>query len=990
VEQQRSPAASSEAAASPATVMSHPYSTRAYRARLQLGNFTSLRELTRAAYAPCPLSVLVDLLRLSAAHSPDGQRLSSPSYRSVHHALERALDVQWVLNTALAEARDTVLAAETVGDAVSHSALHELLQHIEVLANATEESARGTFVAATPLQLQGNSPTSLPLQLADQGTEHDSEAQPRPLQDHNAVWDGPAQHSAGDDAGDESPSPWVLPTATHATLLRGVLQLSAVAGAHLHALTALDELIALHERQQRASSRITSSSRAAEDNEEEDSFSMDDAVAVIDAAAQRHVAPLTAQDHLCAMHSCASERHRDFRTTLSLYHRFVQHVKAGRFAATAADFTDALVALAHSSRNTTDFTELRALIVASEAAATVPVSVPLYTALIDAASRAVEEPQRMSMALSLYRRLRDGALTPVADTYAALIACCASTREPTHAFAFYHEARQVCGVASFSPRVYTNLLLSYSTAGYGADARKTLDVLVEAGAPLTRASFHAVLASAVTVRDAREIMELMTERYHIAPTPQSYAYVVQAIARAPAGVSTALQLFDVHEETLRSLARISATAAASASRGVDNSDAHSTDGEHGGFAVSASADGVALEPLLLEHYPAYVAALEHALMRLRIDPAQDPRLKAYLNPLVRVAQHRMNAFVGMPPQSPIKVPDKERLCIAVLAADVLANLEEWVMPFMSHYSVLVIPYSAVLSLQRGGGHRIEGAMAKGAAAGLHDPVWQETAGGSEHDAVVEHRRRRLAAFLAEHRDVVHLVSLEDELRWSRETRRYGVGITDLFARAAVVALHLARGTDVDGDGLSSPNARSSVYARHASTSIVLVSANYERCGKYVVALRQDQGRERGSAGLQAALRRVSYHNPRTNPNWIPPNLSITRQQQQAHHQRPPQHDDGSEASGATAVEGNGTKDSAPSTKAEGARPTPATATTASAVNADAASELYRHLLCPTSGPVGDSGNKSVGNANEEERHAEPAAEDAEEMDASLLMSLLNE
>lgn len=965
-----------------ATAMSHPYSVRAYRARLQHGNFASLRELARAAYAPSPLTVLVDLLRLSLEPLTDEDQRMSPSPRvGIQRALERATDVQWVLSATVAEAQDTVLAAETVGDAASHAALSELLDQIEGFADAIDDCVRGT--AAVP---------RLP------GGDHAPRLDVVPQ-----IGAGNETVSGKDVTADAGSSTWQLPTSTHATLLRGVLQLAAITGAHLQALTALDELIALQERQDRSASRSSSRrSSAAEsaenvvEDEVDNSFSMDDALALVDAAAQRHIQPLCAQDHLYAMQACAQEHHRDFRTALSLYRRFVQQVMAGCFAAKAADFTTALVALAHSSRTTTDFAELRALLVESEAAAAVPVSVPLYTALIDAASRAVEEPQRMSIALSLYRRLRDGALTPSAETYAALIACCASAREPTHAFAFYHEARQVCGVSSFPPRVYTNLLLSYSTAGYGSDARKTLDVLVDAGAPLTRASFHAALASAVTVREAQEIMTLMTDRYHITPTPHTYAYVVQAIARQPAGLSTALQLFDVHEDALRALTRISSTVHGGGQRANGQGKSSSAGGDE--FALSTSADGVALEPLLLEQYPLYVRAVEHALMRLRVDPAQDPRLKAYLTPLVRIAQQRMNAFTGMPPQSPIRVPAKEQLCIAVLAADVLANVDEWVLPFMSYYSVLVVPYSALLSLQSGGGRRVDGAMAKGAAAGLHDAVWQETAGGEEHDAIVEHRRRRLARFLAEHRDVLHLMSLEEELRWSRETRRYGVGITDLFARAAAVTLHLARRSDeaeenaMRGGGGDSCGGIDSVYARHGDASVVLVSANYEKCGRYVVALKQQQQQQhgtkggKGSAGLQAALRRVSYHNPRTNPNWVPPSLSITRQQKEQQ-----QHDvEASDDAG----------------KAEAKRSVSRAA--AAVVDAGAASQLYRRLLDAAGNTdqfrgenedsewrregekLSDARNKASESKPSASLHAAATPGAEEEMDAALLMSFLND
>ncbi|KAG5481382.1 hypothetical protein LSCM4_07093 [Leishmania orientalis] len=917
----------------PSPEEAHPYSVRAYRARLIRGTYASLRELTRSAYAPAPLKVLTDLLQLSVAHSCHHTELLSSSFFAAYSsaaasslarsgaqsALSRARDVHHVLQTALTEAQDTVLAAQTVGDIQSHAALEELLAQLEVLANAVDACVR----APEPVALARSTDTA-----------------PVPV--------SPA-----------SPA-WAMPVATQSALWHGLLRLAAVTGSRLHALAALGDLLSLQERQLRlASARHGSGQHQSGDNEKEGdvdeyggSFSLDDAVALVDAAAQQYVEPVTAQDHLCAMQACAKEHDRDFATSLSLYRRFVQHAEAGRFAATAKDFTQALVALAHSSRTTTDFTELRALLGESEAAAVVPVSVPLYTALIDAASRAVEEPQRMAIALSMYRRLRDGGLMPTSDTYAALIACCASTREPTHAFAFYHEARQVCGVARFTPRMYTNLLLSYTTAGYGADARKTLDVLVEAGAPLSRASFHAVLAGAVTVREAQEVVELMTERYHIAPTPHTYAYVVKAVARSPAGVSTALQLFDLHEDAMRALAQMADAAERSPGRN-DGGVAQIA----GGQAMSSSADGVALEPILLKRYPLYVRALEQALMRLRVDLSMDSRLRPYLMPLIRIAQKRMNAFTGMPPQSPTHVPAKERLCIAVLAADVLANLDEWVLPLLPHYSVLVIPYSALVSLQSGGGRRVDGAMPKGAQAGRHDAVWQETAGGEESDAVVEHRRRRLARFLEQYKDVIHLVSLEEELRWSRETRRYGVGVTDLFARAAVTALHLAR--------QDSPSSGGSVYAQYPNASVVLVSATYGRCGKYVVALKQaraDLTKGSGAAAvrpaesvpaLSAALRRVSYHNPRTNPNWAPPTLTIAPKEEKLRNEE----DRITEESAASDAPASVGKDIDPCDDGRWS------ARLASALGADDSRKLYQKALRRASAPV-QEGALSAGSARD--------------------------
>ncbi|CCW69147.1 unnamed protein product [Phytomonas sp. Hart1] len=698
---------------------------------------------------------------------------------------------------------------------------------------------------------------------------------------------------------------WRLPANVYAELLHGILRLSHHLGTHLLAVRALEKLIelttrvAFHEERKKlvdgdntnkathdegpfGRTKGLAPCRTPNDATNlpgRDEFRIDDVVSVVDAELQAEFVGVMAQDHICTIASC--QRVKDFETACSLYRRLLQHALEWKdnirdpsptsspgpgFLLTTDELAQAFTALAHCAHNTSHFEELRSILTEDEASRAIPVSVPLYTALIYAVSRATEIPDRMAIALAFYRRLRDGILVPSVDTYAALMACCASTREPTHAFAFYHEARQIYGVEHFSPKLYTNLLLAYSNFGFGADARRTLDVLVEAGAPLTSSAFHAVLSGALTLREAEEVVEMMVNQYHISPTPHTYAFLLHAAMRHPAGVQTALKLFDLHEEATVSLLRLTpedtSQLPSSASPTAPLSEK---------VAVSSKPEAATLEERLLRDYPLYVRSLENALMGLRIDPYQDPRLRRYLKPLMRVAQQRMNALTEMAPQAPTFIPVGACPCVAVLAPDVLAEIDKLVMPFISYYSVIVILYSALVALQMGRGRRVDGTMPKGYTGRLEGLSWQSAM--TEHDAMVEYRWKCLKKFLKDYQEVIHLVSLEEELLWSRDARRYGIFNTkDLHAKSAAFALNLSR-RDI-------PHSMK-LYADNEKLSVILVSTNYTRCGRYVVDLKRSYLSKKSSVshgpvfeGLSAGLRKVFFHNPHTQPNWTPPTLSI--------------------------------------------------------------------------------------------------------------------
>uniref|UniRef100_A0A146KXA8 Pentacotripeptide-repeat region of PRORP domain-containing protein n=1 Tax=Lygus hesperus TaxID=30085 RepID=A0A146KXA8_LYGHE len=239
--------------------------------------------------------------------------------------------------------------------------------------------------------------------------------------------------------------------------------------------------------------------------------------------------------------------------------------------------------------------------------------------------RAPRLPSQLATALALYRRLRDGENTLTVDSYAALMGCsvgapessnahfiieakkltvallvaeentimmntkssnsefglalatAAATavnksgfatdvvdyRDPLRAFAFYHEAQTCCRVTDFTPELYTNLIKAYVHAGYGVDARKTLEVLIDAGAPLSVSTFHTLLSSsALTLRDAEEVLGFMTTHYHLTPSPFTYAWLMLAAVRQRHDKRShprlhnsqlILQLFDFHEAAVQSI-----------------------------------------------------------------------------------------------------------------------------------------------------------------------------------------------------------------------------------------------------------------------------------------------------------------------------------------------------------------------------------------------------------------------------------------------------
>lgn len=767
---------------------------------------------------------------------------------------------------------------------------------------------------------------------------------------------------------------WPLPLGTRVILFRSVLSLSSALGLHVLAVEAFQTLQALEEeafallgRNHRNLLLVGqgSSKEGALTDEDEvsldsvvDAFEHDESTAEMEAlyykpaldGSKPTVEVLQVSDYVLVIQSCVLPK--EFDLALAFFLRLQSHMEKVKKESLSAEpphdyasfpsddvitssatpitsfqkaIQDSLIALAQACRNHENFKELRSLMVQSEAAAVVPVSVSLYTALIGAVGRSVvslaEEmrfsptlrsrqesggvegatgslSQRnfqaqelnvlyqkyLSLAFSFYRQLRDVGLIPNPETYTALIQCCAYCKEPTHAFAFFHEARAVCCgprdrssshemnnlavSSSFPPSLYTALISAYSYSGYAADAKATLEVLAEAGAPLERSSFHAALGGSLTLREGREILSLMSG-FDIAPTPETYAYLLQAVRRGGqrtkankalhssgsqplGGVPAVLQLYDLHQEAMHCLGEMI---------GEEGKDDKPLSAEQ-----SDGTESISLERALVERFPTYVMSLTQTLLHVRVDTEMDPRLAQYLKPLIRVAQMAMNVYTGSSPQCPTYIPPSpspraSSLCVAVLAGDVLANLDSMVKPFMEYYSIVVIPFSAVMAMRNSGGFLEE------------QPVHavEEGQRGCLDAGIQEVRQRKLQTFIRSHEACIHLMSLEEEMRWSRDVHRYGVPRRHWLASAAAVALNLAR-TDVAGG--------TKLYAKGPHPPlVVLVSSQFYGCGRYLIdfknQVREDARAREDSVSqeLQAAVARTFYHNPYTQPHWQPPSSS---------------------------------------------------------------------------------------------------------------------
>jgi hypothetical protein len=216
--------------------------------------------------------------------------------------------------------------------------------------------------------------------------------------------------------------------------------------------------------------------------------------------------------------------------------------------------------------------------------------------------------------------------------------------------------------------------------------------------------------------------------------------------------------------------------------------------------------------------PALVESLEFCLLRTRI--VVDSKLARYVKALVRAPQIAQSGLLGgFVPQGPTKVPLGS--LVAVLAADVLVNIDALFEPLVKHFSAVVIPYSQIALLRT----RV---------------TRQGTVPARDHASFSV-----LRSFLSRHAARVHLISLEEELSMSADFDRVAVGCRHLAARPGGVAMALARGLET-----ASP-----LYAQAGATFYV-VTTNFYSCGRFVV----ENPRCRSI---------VKLLNPAVSPDWDP-------------------------------------------------------------------------------------------------------------------------
>lgn len=395
----------------------------------------------------------------------------------------------------------------------------------------------------------------------------------------------------------------------------------------------------------------------------------------------------------------------------------------------------------------------------------------------------------MAFALGLYRCLRDHELDLKPETYAALVSVCAAAGDATQAFAFYKEAIAVCGAAALPSELYAHFLRAYVASGYVQDALTTLDVLGEAGAPLTRQCFHEVLAATdLPPSTAEKLVERMEAQFAIAPSVKTYALLVAAHGRAPpsplsSGVSTVLSLFDIDCKVAQLVSGFNGS-------GIDSS-------------VKGS----------LKYDSEYAQAVQKALLRTHF--AITPQTEPYVRPLLQVAQHEMNEYLQTPPQSPTSLPARSRTVAAVLSPEVVAQWGTLMGPiFSTHFSSIVLPFSTVVA-------------------------FRETNG----DSIRSNDGQSLRGWLGKYSELIHIMSLEEELAMSADWRRYGFSVRNLRLRPLGIAANLARGIG-----------RTRVYKENEAR-VVLVCAD-KKVAKHF--------RERQHL---LHFRGISVFNPQQAPDW---------------------------------------------------------------------------------------------------------------------------
>jgi tetratricopeptide (TPR) repeat protein len=736
-----------------------PDASVVYQRRLMEGNFQSMFELLHAPYAPHALHVLKDMVQLvfCPASSPPSALSLSPRH------------IERLYATVLRGVSQALEESDLIEDKQSQQRVRQAFREVQSMqgfleANMDQWERDGLFDAPTPAV--GNTAQS----------------------PHSAIVFSVLRHQ-------------LRATSSLGMVEASVFNLQTMRRLHQ---PCVDDT--LHD----------------EDNSSVLDLADVVAVATSSALGAGDNMTVTIEDDLLAIISC--RRTRNFDVALALFRQMTTDAlgktnAVAKAALTPSLLSDAMGALAGCVKNTEDFRTLRKVLVDSDMRA-IPVSVKLYTSLIEAASRAVGDPERLSFALSLYRQMRDLRLFPSPETYTALMAVTASLGEPTQTFAFYREALALRGkedLSLFPPQLFANLIEGYASAGQYDDARKTLEVLLEGAAPLNRAAFHAVLSVAPTIRDAHEVHRLMEAGVGgvtLESTPTTYAHILRAEVKHPRGISTILEAYDVHSKCMESVESI-----------------------YGDAVQQEGKRSAALEDHLVNHEGAYCRALEDVCLSVPIDFKKDARVRKYVGPLISVAQKDATHFVTFAPQQPTKLPFGST--VVVLAADILASLEEFMIPSTAYFSSMVIPYSSVALFRRGSSR--QGHF--GAPTGKVSPNTVDDVSAE----LIKSRSSELRKFLCEYHSVTHIMSLEEELACSGDVARYGIPVGRLAARPAAIALNLARGIST-----------APVYHQQ-QCRVVLATTKFAECGRFV---KDQERRFKHEFGVS-----VSLWNPKFRPHW---------------------------------------------------------------------------------------------------------------------------
>ena len=497
---------------------------------------------------------------------------------------------------------------------------------------------------------------------------------------------------------------------------------------------------------------------------------------------------------------------------------------------------DLVIPLAQSLKGKENLEDFRHMFVET-IAPLAPPSVPLYTAIIAACARTDKDDHtRLPFALSMYRTLRDSAMLPSPDTYAALIDVCATIGDPTKGFAMFHEAKRVHGRAALPPALYTALLRGYVEAGFFEDARKTFDVLVASGVMLNRNAFHVLISGAKDETDALEIVDIMVrEPFHMVPTSTTFAKVIDAHAKIANMEDSILFLFDTHVRTVQIHELIAVDSQTKPQ--LSAAELGRLDPAH--LQVLDKSYSEAMENVLMRigvhgiRFSRPEAEIDDLRHRLAMGTAtgvfdvwtrEDERkyketllLRDMIRAVCKPPQLRMNDFIGFAPQTPTQLP--VGAYVAVLGPASLGQWRRFFQPIAKHFSSIVVPYSSLVACRRA---------------------------DSSPSA-----KENLQAFFKQFKTKVHLVSLEEEMDVSYDLRRFGIQRTKLHFRPLGFAACLAKG-----------HTMCQLYKNRAA-NVYYIGMDEEEVGQMA----------RNAPSIAEV---VTFHNPEVHPNWTPPVLQSSQ------------------------------------------------------------------------------------------------------------------